>query len=191
MCAPGISAIAGIGMGILQAGASAGAADADYAAKSAAWTQNVVNSEAAARDEQKQIIGNQLAEQKKLGQQLHGSFITQAQKQGTVAAMASSANVAGVSVENILQDIAGKSEENRTNAAENYKMVVADTQMKLRSSDDQLMSRINSVQRPVSPSPLAAIAGIGSSVVKGIGSFTGNSGTGDSGGSVSYGSLGD
>lgn len=177
MCAPGVAAIAGIGMGVLQAGASASAADADYQAKAAAWEQNVVNSEAAGRDEQKQIIGNQLAEQAKLDQQLHGSLITQAQRQGAVGAMAASANVAGVSVDNIMQDIANKSEQNRSDADMNYKFVVADTQNKLRASDDQMQSRIDSVQRPVSPSPLAAIAGIGGAAIKGVSTLTSNQGS--------------
>lgn len=185
MCAPGVAAIAGIGMGIMQAGASAGATNADYAAKSAAWQQNIINAESADRDRQRQIIGNQLSEQGKYDQQIHQSLVTQFEKSGRVAAAASSGNVAGISVDNILQDISRKSLDNRTNADLNYKYVVADTQNKLTASVDQDQSQINSVARPQSPNGLAEVAGIGGSLVKGFGALSG--GGPDSGGSVSFG----
>lgn len=180
MCAPAAVAIAGLGVGMLQAGASSAASNADYAAKSAAWSQNVVNSEAAARDEEKQIIGNQLAEQAKTNQQLQISELTQAEKQGQEGARAAGGNVSGVSVDNILQDIAGKSEVNRTYADMNYKFIVAGTQQQLTASDDQEQSRINSMPLPQSPSPLAPLIGIAGAGVKAFGALnTGGGSLGD------------
>jgi hypothetical protein len=184
MCAPGISAIAGIGMGILQASASYGASQADYQAKMQAWRQNLTNSEAAARDEQRQILTHQMQEQDKTVQTDHISFLQQAQKQSSVEVSAAQGGVSGLSVDNLLSDIAVKSALNRTYADENYKFVAADIQEKLHASDTRLQSRINSVQAPVEPSPLSFIAGVGSSVVGGIKALS-------SGGGSIAGSFGD
>ncbi len=177
MCAPGISAIAGIAMGVLQAGVSYGAAQADYNAKSAAWKQNVVNSEAAARDEQRQILTQQMQEQAKTGQKEHISFLEQAQKQSSVEVSAVQGGVSGLSVDNLLGDIAAKSATNRAYMDENYKFVAANIQEKLHASDTTLASRINSMQAPVSPSPMSLVAGIGSSVVGGFKSLQSGSGS--------------
>lgn len=166
MCDPGSIAIATMAVGMAQAGTSAAAANADFAAKSSAWSQNVVNSEAAARDEDRQIIGNQLADQAKTNQQLQISTITQAQKQSAAAVSAAEGGVTGISVDNILQDIAGKSEVNRSYADENYKFIVADTQEHLNSSTDQAQSRINSMTVPLSPSPLTPLLGIAGAGIK-------------------------
>jgi hypothetical protein len=164
-------------MGVMQAGASYGASQADYAAKSAAWVQNVTNSEAAARDDQRQILTKQLEEQAATVQKQHVSFVTQAQKQSSVENSAASSGVSGNSVDNLLSDIAGKSEENRSYDQENYKFVVADTQEKLHASDTTLQSRINSVQRPTEPSPLSFIAGIGDAGLKGFKSLSASGGS--------------
>lgn len=187
MCAPAVAAVAGIGVSVLQAGASYSAQQSDYAAKTAAWEQNVVNSETAARDEQVQIIGNQLVQQNKIGQQQHISYVTEAQKQASAASSAASSGVSGISVDNILSDIANKSEVNRSYADQNYQYIVADTKMKLKSSDDQEQSRINSMPVPQAPSPLSAFAGIAAAGVKGYSALT----TGSGGSGSGMGSFGD
>jgi hypothetical protein len=182
MCAPAapiISAVAGIGVAALQAGASYSASEADYQAKAAAWRQNVINAESAARDEQVQIIGQQLIQQNKIAQQKHVSFLEQAQKEATVAVSAAEGGVSGISVDNVMQDIATKSQLNRTYADQNYSYIVADTVNKLKSSDDQEISRINSVERPVEPSPLAAIAGVAGAGVKAFGTLSNSGSMGD------------
>lgn len=180
MCAPALSAVAGIAMGGLQAVASFGAAQADYNAKAEQWRQNVVNSEAAARDDQRQLINRQLQEQAKTTQENHISYLKQAEKQSSVEVSAAQGNVSGISVDNLLADIAGKSELNRTYADQNYKYIAADIQERLWANNTTLASRINSVTRPTSPSALSLIAGIGGSAVKGFSSL-----------STSGGSLGD
>lgn len=166
MCDPGSIALASLAIGAATSATSASAANADYAAKSASWQQNVVNSEAAGRDEQKQIIGNQLADQAKTDQQLQVSQLSQAEKSAQYGVQAAEGGVSGVSVDNVLNDIAGKSEVNRTYADENYKFVVADTQEHLTSSTDQTQSRINQDTIPQSPSPLTPILGIAGAGLK-------------------------
>lgn len=170
MCAPAALAIAGIGMAGIQAGVAFQAKQADYNAKAAAWEQNVVNSEAGARDAYRQIIQQQLVEAGKDVQQRHVSFVTQAQKQSSAAVSAVEGGVSGISVDNILQDIAGKSAQNRTTADFNYRAVVADTTNKLSSETDQEMSHINSVPRPISPDPISIPLAMGGAA---IGAFRG------------------
>lgn len=172
MCAPAISAVAGIGMSVLQAGASASAANADYAAKVAQWQQNIINSEAAGRDEEKQIIGQQLVQQAKDVQAKHISFIQEAQKKSTVAVNAADAGVSGISVDNLIADIAGKSELNRSYDDENYRNIVADTQMKLTASYDTEKARINSVSAPIPPNPIASVAPVFGAGIKAFGALT-------------------
>lgn len=183
MCDPGTIAISSLMIGAASSGTSFMASQADYAAKSQAWQQNVVNSEAAARDADTQIISNQLAEQGKTDQQKQISVLSQAQKQGVAGVNAAGGNVSGVSVDNVLSDIAGKSEVNRSYADENYKYVVANTQEQLTSANDQEQSRINSTPVPQSPSPLApliGIAGAGVNAAKGY-VAAGNGPSGSSG----------
>ena len=151
MCMMVIGAALSIGMGVMQAAATQQAKQADYAAKSAAWTQNVLNAEAAARNEHRQILLHQMQEQDKSVQKDHLSYIEQAQKSATVENSAAGAGVSGISLGNLLDDITQKSQYNRTIVDRNLMFVVADTQANLKSTDDRLMGRINSVERPVEP----------------------------------------
>lgn len=177
MCAPALSAVMGLAVGVMQAGASYSAQQADYRAKSEAWRQNVTNSEAAARDEQRQILTQQMQEQDKTVQKDHISFLEQAQKSSRVEVSAAQGGVSGLSVDNLLADIAGKSELNRTYADRNYAFVAADITEKLHASDTRLQSRINSVQRPVEPSPLTPIIGIAGAGVNAFKSLSASGGS--------------
>jgi hypothetical protein len=168
MCAPALAMILSIGVAAAGAQANYAAKMADYNAKSAAWRQNVVNSEAAARDEQSQIIRRQLEEQAKTTQKKHVSFVEEAQKVAKAEVSAAAGGVSGVSVDAIVSDIAGKSQMNRTYADTNYKFIVADTQQQLKATDTRLMSRINSVERPLSPADTRGIEILGA-VAGGIG----------------------
>lgn len=160
MCDPGSIALASLAVGVASAGTGAAASSADYAAKSSAWQQNVVNAEAGARDSDKQVIGNQLADQNKTNQQLQISQITGAEKSSKAAVSAVQGNVTGISMDNILQDIANKSEVNRTYADQQYKYIVAGTTEQLKSVNDEEQSRINGDTLPLSPSPLTPLIGI-------------------------------
>lgn len=161
MCAPMLGAAIGMMATVAQAGAEQSAKETDYAAKSATWRQNVVNAQAAGRDEQRQIITKQLQEQEKTAQKVHVSYLEQAQKQATATVQAAAAGTGGVSLDNILDDIAQKSELNRTYAAMNYKYVVQDTAESLKSSDQKIMDRINSVPRPQEPANTSGITILG------------------------------
>lgn len=167
----------GVALGIVGSVASAAMQDAaaqdEYQRKAAVWKQNVINSEAASRDEQRQIITKQLQEQDKTVQKQHVSQIEQAQKVATAEVSAAAGNVSGVSVDNIVADITGKSLLNRTYVDQNYKYTVMDTAEQLKATDTRMASRINSVERPIEPRStvgLALLTGIAGGVGKMAGS---------------------
>jgi hypothetical protein len=172
-----IAGLLSMGVGIMQAAAQNSAAQADYAAKAAIWKQNVLNSEAAARTEQVQILNNNLEEQAKTTQKKHIYDLEGAQKAALAAAQAGSAGVGGHSVDAIVGDIEGKALLNETYADENYMFTAANLQQKLKATDTTLMSRINSVERPVSPANTVGLTALGG-VAKFAGANFGNLGMG-------------
>jgi hypothetical protein len=167
MCAP-VAALGAV-VGIVGAVANFQAKEQDYQAKAAAWRQNVVNAQAAARNDQGQLLQRQLQEEDKTTQDKHVSYIEGAQKAALAEASAAKGGVAGISVDNIVNDIQGKSALNRTYADINYMYKAADIQNRLTGTVITLQSRIDSIPRPVAPSPLELVAGIGGSLVKGFG----------------------
>lgn len=172
MCDPVTGTAVALGMGTAVVGAaqsvvSYNASVADYYGKSAAWSQNVVNAEAAGRDEQTSLLTQQLQEQDKFVQKEQLSGIEEAQKSSSAEVSAVGAGVSGVSVDNVLNDIAGKSELNRTYMDTNYRYVVADTSAKLNATNDELASRIASVQRPTAPDQTSELLGIAGAGIKG------------------------
>ena len=162
-------AMLGAAVGMVGAMASYQAKRDDYAAKKRMWEQNVVNAESAARDEQRQIATRQIQEQAKTGQKKELSYLEEAQKSSAAENSAAYGGVGGISVNNILGDIARKSELNRTYIDENYKYVAADLTEKMKATDTTLMSRINSVPVPQAPSPLELFAGVAGAGVKALG----------------------
>lgn len=166
-----IGAVLGMAMSVAQAGAAQQAKQADYQAKAVAWQQNVLNSEAAARDEHRQILTRQMQEQDKTLQKDHISRIEQAQKGATAEVQAAKGGVSGISLSNIVDDINQKSLLNRTYADRNYMFIVADTQEQLKASDTRALSRINSVERPMEPANTFALDALGG-VAQGIGKLS-------------------
>lgn len=156
-------------MGVMGAVANFGAQQADYQAKKHAWEQNVVNSEASARDQYKQTTIRFIQEQEKTLQKTHLSYLDEAEKAAQAENSAGAAGVSGVSVDNVLRDISVKSALNRTYADTNYKYVAADLTEQLHQIDTQEISRINSMPVPQAPSPLGLFAGVAGAGVKGLG----------------------
>lgn len=164
MCAP-IAALGAV-VGIMGSVASFAAKQQDYEAKAAAWRQNVVNAQAAARDDQQQLLVRNLQEQDKTTQDKHVSYIEGAQKAAMAEASAAAGGVSGMSVDNLITDIEGKSALNRTYADMNYKMKAQQIQTQLTGTVTTMQSRIDSMHRPVAPNPLEMVVGIAGSGVK-------------------------
>lgn len=165
MCAPMLGAV----VGIVGAVAQFQAQQADYQAKKAVWEQNVVNAEASARDEHRQLTNRFLQEQEKTTQHKHVAMLEGAKKAATAENNAASAGVSGISVDNILADINGKTLLNMTYADRNYQFVAADLTEQLKATDTKMKGRIESIPVPQEPSPLGLIAGIAGAGVKGLG----------------------
>lgn len=146
--------------------ASFSAKQQDYEAKAAAWRQNVVNAQAGARNDQQQLLQRDLQEQSKTIQDKHVSYIEGAQKAALAETSAAAGGVTGLSVDNLITDIQGKSLLNRTYADENYMMKASQIQTQLNGTVTTMQSRIDSMPRPQAPSPLELVAGIAGAGVK-------------------------
>lgn len=156
-------------VGVASAVAQYSAAQSDYQARSEQWRSNVVNSWAAARDEQKQLLSRELQEQEAYAQKSHLSLVDQAEKQATAEVSAAGAGVSGISVGNLVADIGRKAATNRVTAERNW----MNTAQQLRQEQDATVTRatnrINSVSVPTSPSATGLLTGIGGSAVKAFG----------------------
>lgn len=167
MCNP----IIGLGLGLAQNIVGFAAGQADFKAKEAAWRQNIVNSLAAERDEQGALLTRQIQEQSATGQKLHLSLVEEAQRRADAEVSAAAAGVSGLSVENLLRDVGSKAAYNRSVAEENYRMTAEQLTQEMRATETRAQSRINSVERPTSPSPLSLMIDMGSTVAAGANKF--------------------
>ncbi len=156
MCMAAVGAVAGIMGSIVQYQA----AQEDYEAKAAAWRQNVVNSQAVARDEQRQLLTRQMQESEKSAQSKHVSYIESAQKAAEAEVAGIAGGVGGISVDNLVDDIENKGRLNRTYADTNYRYVVQQTQEELTGTVTRMQNRIDAMPKPRSPNPAMLLVGI-------------------------------
>lgn len=162
MCPPQ-AIMAGLAIG--QSVASFAAAQGDYNAKAAQWTQNYTNSLNSGVEDQKRLILRLLQEQDGLIQKQQQTEIEGAQIKAEAEASAAAGGVGGISVDNILlgvdRDVARNQEADRTNYANTAEQLTAE----LKGTNSTILNRINSVARPVSPSPIGyVLQGIGGAV---------------------------
>lgn len=153
MCAP----MMGAALGVLSAVAEYGAASADYNAKAQVWKQNYKNSLAAGREEQNQITLRTMQEQEAKDQKLYLMNLEEVQKKSEAQLAASEAGVGGLSVQSILVDIGRRGAYNRQIENRNWAMTAAQLEEEQRATVTTIKSRINSVERPTAPNPLAYV----------------------------------
>jgi GTP-dependent phosphoenolpyruvate carboxykinase len=159
MCFPGA---VGAVVGIAQSVVSFGAAQSDYNARAAQWTQNYKNALASGRDEQRQITLRMTQEEEAFKQKSHQNSIEGAQVAAEAEVSAASAGIAGISLDNILVGIGRKTAEKQTADATNYRNTVQQLTTKMAATNTTIENRINSVQRPTAPNPLGyALTGLG------------------------------
>lgn len=145
--------------------ASFAAASADYNAKAEQWRQNYSNSLQSGVEDQKRLILRLLQEQDGLVQKQNQTEIEGAKIKAEAEASAAQSGVGGISVDNIMlgvdRDVARNQEADNTN----YRNTVEQLTAELQGTNSTIKNRINSVQRPVSPSPIGfALQGIGGAV---------------------------
>lgn len=166
MCEPTTLAVAGLAMSAASVGTGYIAKQADYAAKTTAYNQNVVNSKIAAADEQRQILIRTVQEGAKTDQSKQLYYMEGAQKVAKAEVSAAAGGVSGVSVDNLVNDLEGKAALNRTYADENYRMIAQNMQEKLTGTITTQKARVASMPVPQEPSGLAALIGLGEAGVK-------------------------
>lgn len=124
-------------------------------AQTARYNQNYQNSLAAARDTQVQTTKRMMQEEDAYKQKDHLHLLEGAKKEAELAVSAAGANVAGLSVDNLVADASRTTNLNRTVLRKNW----ADTASQLQTQSEaasttQTQSRINSVNPGSDPSPL-------------------------------------
>lgn len=182
MCGPLVAALPALSM--IAAGGAATMSfmgkQANYGATQTAYWQNVTNSEAGARDEQRQLLVRTLQEGDATVQRKQVSYIEGAQKAALVEAGAAAGGVGGASVGNIVSDLEGKAALNRTYADENYKMKVQQLTAEMGGTVTKAQSRINAQPTGTAPNPMELAFGL-LGAGAGYGAKTGASGIDPSG----------
>lgn len=170
--------ISGGGMAILSGVMSAGQSIMGFIGKNQeaqrqnqVEEQNRVNALAAQRDEQRQTTTRLMQEQDATAQRKHLALVEEAEKSAEVSVSAAGANVAGLSVDNLIADVTRRTSTNLTTLDRNYEMTAAQLQAEADASTTRAQSRINSVSRASSPSILAPLMGVVGAGVKAYGQY--------------------
>lgn len=141
------------------------AAQADQAAQQQQrYDQNYQNSLAAARDQHNQLSLRAMQENEAAAQKEHEINVEGATRAAEVNVSAAGGNVGGLSVDNLLADVARKVAYNRGITQRNAEMTAQQIQMQQKGVVTQAEGRINSVSPGSPPSPLEPalkIAGAG------------------------------
>lgn len=161
MCPPAAMAA----LAVAQSVASFAAANADYNAKAEQWRQNYSLSLQSGVEDQKRLLLRAVQEQEGFAQKAQETNIQGAKIKAEAEASAGQAGVGGISVDNIMagidRDVARNVEADRTNYMNTAEQITAE----LAGTNSTIQNRINSVQRPVSPSPIGfALQGIGGAI---------------------------
>lgn len=161
MCPPAAMAA----LAVAQSVASFAAASADYNAKADQWRQNYSLSLQAGVEDQKRLLLRAVQEQDAFAQKAQETNIQGAKIKAEAEASAGQSGVGGISVDNIMagidRDVARNVEADRTNYMNTAEQITAE----LTGTNSTIQNRINSVQRPVSPSPIGfALQGIGGAI---------------------------
>lgn len=162
MCLPVLGAVVGIASAVVGFAAKQQQYDKDVKQ----YNQNVQNSLAAGRDDQKQIAARQLQEQQAYHQKDHVANVEAAQKSSEVSVAAASAGVGGLSVGNLLGDIASKTALNRGTLETNYMNTAAQLQAQNDAGTSKTQSRINSMPVPTAPNPASLFVDVAGAGVK-------------------------
>jgi hypothetical protein len=123
--------------------------------------------EAAIKDNaqtQNQLSLRQLQEQDAAARTKQQQNIEEAQASADVQTSAAAGGVAGISVDNILQDVGRRAAGNRVAATENVKMTIAQLALEKKGSRTRAQGRINQAR---DPNPLSLVAGLGASALGG------------------------
>jgi hypothetical protein len=162
MCNP----VAAFAVSAASSMAKFGAAQEEYTAKKAVWNQNYQNALAAGRDDFRALTLRQMQEAGAYAQKDRLQVLDAAQRQAAINVSAASANVQGLSVDNIIGDVARKTEANRATLQTNWEMTASQLQAEKDGAVSKEQSRINSVANPIAPDPTGTMLEIAGAGVK-------------------------
>ncbi len=140
-----------------------------YRQKQAIYDQNYANSLAEGRDKHKQLQVRELQEQKAYAQKDHFVAVEGAEKAAEASVASAGTGVSGISVSNLLNDVDRSIAQKRATLQENYEMTAQQLRVEQEAVPNQTLSRINSVENPIAPSPGAMIIGIMGAGVRAFG----------------------
>jgi hypothetical protein len=136
---------------------------ATYQQQETQWEQNQVNALAADRDTQNQLTERQLQEQALTSQKLQGSQLDQARRQAEAEASGASSGIGNsISLDDMVNSIGQRSEENRAAIMTNWNDTAEQFQTEKDAANDTYLSRVNSVNPGTPPNPLTPFLGVAS-----------------------------
>ncbi|WP_269929943.1 virion core protein, T7 gp14 family [Aminobacter sp. HY435] len=155
-------------MGVMSAAIGVAQSVAQFAAQQQQAKAVEKNAIQAFENDQNQASLRQIQEADALAQKQKLQNLEEAEKVAEVEVSASTANVTGISVGNLVAGIRRRASTNRQTQFENTKMTVAQLQMEKKASRSNAQSRINSAPRP---SALSLVAGIGGAMLDGYNTY--------------------
>ncbi len=161
-------ALAGVAVSAAQSVTGFMAASADYKNQAAAWKENYRNSLTAGREEQTSIQTRAAQEQEAAAQKLYLSHLEEAQKTAEAKVSAAEAGVAGISVDNIVNDLTRSAALNRTTIRTNAHMTVTQLGQEMKATNTRIKNRINSMQKPTPPSGAALAINLAGAAIGGM-----------------------
>ena len=165
MCAP----MLGMAVGIMSSVAQFQAQSQQAAMQEATYQANKQNAEHAMRINYAQLGLRQIQEGEKVTQESQKAAIDVARAKAKFRNNAAEANVTGLSVENVVADIGRQGAFEDASRKYNYQSTISQLQKEKEAKQAEAHGRILSVPRGQKPSPLTLVAGIGSSLIKGLG----------------------
>lgn len=170
MCAPALALVASIGSSV----AGFAAQQADYANKAYQWQQNYVNSLVAGAEEHQQLLIRHMQEENKFADAQHQTALQVAARSADVAASETAQGSYGNTSDALASEVIRQGSRVMVNNEINWRYTAQQLTEEQRGVVTKEESRINSVERPIAPSPLALAAGILGAGVK----FAGQTGLG-------------
>jgi hypothetical protein len=144
---------------------------AQYSADKQRYQQNLINSRAAQRDEQRSLTLRQMQEQDALSQKTHLVKVESAERQADVKVSAAGGNVSGISVDNLIGDVVSRAGTQQNSLERNWENTAAQLQAEQDATATRTQGRINQVAQPTAPSAAGPVLGFLGSGLKAYGTY--------------------
>ena len=157
MCDPVTLAAASFTLASVSAVAQYQQGKAVAKAQTAAYNRNIVNAFASARNEQRQITLREIQEAENTAFKNKMSQLDEAEAKAETIAQASAANVAGPSIDILVEDLGNRSALIRETNRREYAGIALQLREEQTATIDRAKARVEQMSPGVSPSPLVPI----------------------------------